>query len=246
MHVITSVGGLLRTLPGLGHLPGRAGGGSRKLVTGLSALDEMLPEGAFVRGAVHEVLNGVGGVKSQAARMPFLLPALLARSAIQSESRVGMIVWCDFDRDLYPPALLALGIPMERLLVLRPATMAEGLWAVTECLRCRGVAACITPAGRLTRVQARRLQLAAERGGGIGVLLRPAEAVAWPYAAATRWKVTPARGERMLQRVSVELIHGHGGRVGKNVLLEVCRETNHVRAVEPMAHRPGQPKTATG
>ena len=82
------------------------------------------------------------------------------------------------------------------------------------------------------------LQLAAERGGGIGVMLRSSGAAAWPYAAATRWTVRPAPGERTVQRWSVELIHGHGGRVGQRVLLEMCRETHHVRATDAVVHRP--------
>jgi hypothetical protein len=86
-------------------------------------------------------------------------------------------------------------------------------------------------------VQARRLQLAAEQGGNLGILLRSADAIDWPYAAATRWRITPARGERMVQRVRVELVHGHGGRVGQSVLLEMSRETNHVRAVSELADR---------
>ncbi len=237
------MGGLLQTKPGLGCLHGGSISGGRSLTLGLPILDNLLPDGVFHCGAMHEVLHGLPGKRSRA---PLLMPALLARAAVQSSLPGSMIAWCDMDCDLYPRGLQALGIPMNRLMVLRPKTAADALWAVTECLRCKDIAACIMPASKLSRVQARRIQLAAERGGGIGVLLRPVEAVNWPHAAVTRWKVTPARGERMVQRVTVELIHGHGGRVGKSVLLEVCRETNHVRAVESVANRPGEPQIATG
>src|SRR2546423_471989 len=73
------------------------------------------------------------------------------------------------------------------------------------------------PPPRLTRVGARRLQLAAEAGGGVGLLLRPARS-AQHYAAATRWLVAPTCGEASVQRWRVELVHGHGGRVGRAVL----------------------------
>jgi protein ImuA len=223
VHVITSRDGLLQTLPELGALAGSG----RTLGTGISALDALAPGGAFACGAVHEVLNPSTKYRS------FLLPALLARSAVAQ----GWIAWCDCTGELYPTALHALGVPMNRLLVLRPSTPVEALWTMAECLRCRGIAACICPVGKISRIQARRLQLAAEHGGGIGIVLRGADALGWPYAAATRWMVSPARGERMVQRVRVELLHGHGGRIGQSVLLEVCRETNHVRAADKLADR---------
>jgi protein ImuA len=231
VHVITSRDGLLQTLPGLDALRGSG----RGLVTGLPQVDELLPGGVFACGAVHEVLGGSGNIRS------FVLPALLAKPA----SETGWIAWCDLHGDLYPNALAAMGVPMDRLLILRPPSVPLAMWAVTECMRCSGVAACIAPVGKISRVQARRLQLAAEHGGGIGLVLRPADAVNWPYAAVTRWLVSPARGERMVQRLRVELIHGHGGRVGQSVLLEMCRETNTLRAATPMADRSDQAKTGS-
>ena len=226
MHVITSIDGVLRTLS-VSQTEGSQS--ARTLVTGFPALDELLPGGTFASGAVHEVLS--------ATHTPsYLLPVLVAGPA----ARFGRVVWCDKDRQLHPPALAALGLPLDRLLVLRPAGAVDELWAMTECLRCRGVGACVATLPRMSRLQARRLQLAAERGGGVGIVLRPAGAVSWPYAAATRWLVRPAKGERTVQRWSVELIHGHGGRVGQSVFLEVCRETHHVRAVETVVHRQNQ------
>ena len=94
--------------------------------------------------------------------------------------------------------------------------------------------------------------LAAERGGGIGLLMRSmiatrdgAEAPQ-VYAAATRWVVEPVAGERTVQRWSVKLIHGHGGRVGETVILEHSRETNLVRAVKKLADRPMETGVRTG
>jgi protein ImuA len=229
VHVITSIGGLLRTLSGAAaKLSGDASTEeSRALFTGLTALDTLAPGGRFATGAVHEVLSGTD-------TPPFLLPALIAKTA----APFGRVVWCDSRRELHPPALAALGMPLDRLVILRPPAHSDELWAIAECLRCRGVSACIAPLGRLSRVQSRKLQLAAERGGGIALILRPAVAASWPYAAVTRWRVRPVPGERTVQRICVELIHGHGGRLGQSVLVEVDRETHHVRAIEAVAARP--------
>ena len=231
MRVVTSINGLLRTLS---TAQTRLGADARCISTGLAQLDALAPGGGFARGAIHEVL----GVT---ATPPFLLPVLVARAAAGQGgqgAQGGWVAWCDTRGELYPPAVEALGLPLERLLVLRPKAPGDALWAVAECLGCRGIAACVAAPPRLSRVQARRLQLAAERGGGLGILIRPAGALHAPYAAATRWMARPAPGGRMVQRCGVELVHGHGGCLGKNILLEVCRETHHVRALEAVADRP--------
>jgi hypothetical protein len=128
---------------------------------------------------------------------------------------------------------------MEKLFLLHPRSQTEQSWAIAECMRCRGVGATIAQVGGLTRIEARRLQLAVERGGGVGILLRPLDRNASIYAAATRWLVSPARGLRTVQRWKIQLLHAHGGRVGQTVFLEHHRETNSVRAVEQLADRQG-------
>jgi len=109
------------------------------------------------------------------------------------------------------------------------------------------VVAEMKPGQRLSRLEARRLQLSAERGGGVGLLLRPwGNRLSAEHAAATRWLVRPAPGERTVQRWKVQLVHGHGGRVGGVVILEHSRETNRVRAVEKLAGGRGRtPATPT-
>ncbi|MFI5378628.1 MAG: ImuA family protein [Tepidisphaerales bacterium] len=117
---------------------------------------------------------------------PLTPAAILAARARQA----GFIVWIDPDRQIYPPALAALGIPLDCVLWIHPAKPRDLVWAIAECLRCPGVDVTIATPPPLSRIEARRLQLAAETGGGIGLLLRPHNPAA-PYAAATRWLVTP-------------------------------------------------------
>jgi protein ImuA len=233
MKLITSQGGRLLTLgEALGEGPAVVATSSDvpSFRTGLPALDALAPGGALRRGAVHEILSGPSD------GTPLFFAMLLARAACTTSS----IIWCDPARQLYPPALVAHGIDLDRLLLLKPKNDAELTWAVGECLKCRGVGAVVAevkPRHGLTRLEARRLQLSAERGGGVGVLLRPAGKASAEHAAATRWLVRPAPGERTVQRWAVQLIHGHGGRVGGVVILEHSRETNRVRAVEKLADR---------
>jgi protein ImuA len=198
---------------------------NRTFVTGLSAIDTLMPGGAFPRGSVHEILSDPN------YGTPRFFALLLAKSLN------GVIVWCDPEGTLYPPAVAAAGVPMEKLYLLHPKTQADQSWAIAECMRCKGVSATIAQVGRLSRIEARRLQLAAEQGGGIGILLRPMDRNASVYAAASRWLVSPAQGLRTVQRWKIQLIHAHGGRIGQTVILEHHRETNTLRASEQLANR---------
>jgi protein ImuA len=227
MKLISCYGGKLHGLDASGVVAADARGQRKRdavFRTRLDAIDSLAPGGALARGAVHELIT-----TSSVETKPMMFAAWLARC-----SGDAAVVWSDPDRELYPPAIAALGIPLKRLYLLHPTSAADHVWAVAECLRCKGVSAVVAAIPetnsrqRLTRVQARRLQLAAEQGGGVGVLLRrvppgksPADA---EHAAVTRWLVEPSRGERNVQRWRIQLLFGHGGRVGEPVILEHHRD----------------------
>ncbi len=223
-------------LRAIGMKPGgKSVGRPRTFRTELEELNDLAPGGAFQFGAVHELIWRARSV------VPGSFALLLARAA---QSVGGAIVWSDPRRELHPPALEAMGIDLRRLVLLRCKNRAEELWTLGECLRCRGVSATVGVVQSLSRIEARRLQLAAERGGGVGIFLRPFSGMANAhYAAASRWLVQPvplgksAGGERGVQRWSVELLHGHGGRIGEVLLLEVDRETRSMRASAALADR---------
>jgi protein ImuA len=233
-------------------------GRGKTFSTGLAVIDALLPGGGLGRGAVHEILGEPGGA------WPLFFAMLLARAAAKTptlalplSTRGGenfhratshqAIVWCDPGRFIYAPALAAAGMDLDRVYFLRPATGRDLLWGMAESLRCPGVAAVIGAPGALSRIEARRLQLAAETGGGTGLLLRtPLRGRQLPshYAAATRWVVSPASGDRTVQRWKIRLVHCHGGDIEKTILLEHCRETNSVRAVSELADGLGRPQIA--
>lgn len=202
----------------------------RTFRTGLHALDALAPGGIFQGGAVHELLW------PRQHTFPKSFALLLAAAA---QKNGGAIAWSDPERELYLPVLSAAGINLRHLILLRCTTRSDQLWALAECLRCSGVGATVAFAGHLNQLEARRLQLAAERGGGVGIFMRPyLPGTSDLYAAATRWLIQPAPGDDNVQRWSVELLHGHGGQIGKVLLLEVDRETHAMRASTPLADRP--------
>jgi protein ImuA len=206
--------------------------------TGWDAMDDLAPEGGLRCGATHELLFDSGG------SCPKLLALLLARAA--QAAMDGVIVWSDPKRELNAAAASAAGIDLRRMILLRPSNAEQEISALGECLRCRGVSATVAGLNRLSGVEARRLQLAAENGGGVGIFLRPmSKSVAGNYAAATRWLVRSSLENEESQSWIVELLHGHGGRIGSGgvasgagVLLEVDRETGDVRASAQLADRP--------
>jgi len=215
---------------------------TERFSTGVGALDDLAPDGTFQCGAIHELLAAA------VDPLPVSFALILARAAQQHHKRASdaLVAWSDPAHEIYAPALAAGGLPLRGLVLLRPRKALDELRIVMECLRCPGVAVTVATVGRLTRVEARRLQLAAERGGGVGLLLRRFDARSSAiYAAATRWLVTPAPGNEQCQRWSVELMHGHGGRVGESVLLEVDRESSQVHAVRPFATLADRPLKAT-
>ena len=258
MQFISCHNGKLQTLEtGLKTSP------ARSFVTGLEALDAVAPQGALSRGAVHELLFDPAHAQPKfvaalfASAASYLLPpppgegggegeyqnartstfALTLPSPGGRGEDVQPIIWSDPRGEFYPPALASFGLDLKHLYLLRPQTDADESWAITEALRCRGVGAVVAAPSRLSRIVARRLQLAAEHGGSVGILLRPRDKSASVYAAATRWLVAPCPGERTIQRWKIQLLHGHGGRIGQAVFLELCRETNSLRALEKLPDR---------
>lgn len=212
-----------------------AGGGTTTRHAGVSTNVPLLDAFAsaagdgLAGGAIHEVLDGSEEGSSG------MFSVLIASAFVRAKAG-GWIVWSDPYRTLYPPALARAGVALDRLLILRPRSSQDELWAVAECMRCAGVAATVASIGKLTPVQARRLQLAAEQGGGGGVLTRPDDARSTNYAAATRWRVSPCPiPSREAQRWNVELVYGHGGRVGQRFALEVDRETGSAVATAAVA-----------
>jgi hypothetical protein len=119
-------------------------------------IDELLPHGSFRRGTLVE-LFGPGTA----------LAVVLAREALRPDGVVAVI---DPARRFYPPALANMGVDLNRLVVVQPT---EPDWIVVQALSCPAIDAVLCWPDRLQDKMFRRWQLAAERGGSIGLLMRP-------------------------------------------------------------------------
>lgn len=151
--------------------------------TGCQALDRCLPGGGYDSGTVVEYLQAA--IASGATS----LALTAAREAMAKTDRFCLVV--DWREQFYPPAAAALGIDLKRVVIVRPQTLAERLWAIDQALRSPAIVAVIAEVEHMDDRAARRLQLAAERGGGLGLLVRGAAARHHPSWAAVQWLVRP-------------------------------------------------------
>ncbi len=155
----------------------------RHVPLGIAAFDAALPGGGLPAGALTEILASEtpgGGA--------WTFAAMAACAAARDGGRV---LWVD-DGTFSPVAAAALGLDLERLFLVRPRTASDALWIFEQAIRCRAVAAAVADLRGLSSALARRLQLAAELGQGLALLVRPDREAAVPSAAAVRLRVAPA------------------------------------------------------
>jgi hypothetical protein len=199
-----------------------------------AALDRLLPEGGFRRGSLVEWLAPEQGCGAQS------LALIVAREACR-EGRALVV----FDRaeQFYPPAALRLGLEPANLLVVRPANQADELWALTQVLRCPGVAAAVVQLDRLESHDFRRLQLAAESHGALGLLLRPWNVRKEPSWAELRLGVEaiPSPESADVRRLKIHLLRSRRGAGYGTVEIELHEETHPVHLVARLA----RPQTDT-
>jgi hypothetical protein len=161
--------------------------------TGCPALDRCLPEGGLRRGSLVEWLGTGPGCGVDL----FALQA--ARQAIGAQR-----FWVVLDRQqtFYPPAAAAWGLDVRRLILVRTSHASDEQWALDQALRCPQVGAVLAWPTRLDDRAFRRLQLAAESGGSLGILVRPEQARSELSWADVRFRVA-ACGEPSEMAASV-------------------------------------------
>lgn len=189
--------------------------------SGCPALDQSLPERGFRRGTLVEWLSGGEG----SGAVSLALGA--ARKACLDG---GALVVLDPSREFYPPAAAGLGIELARLIVVRPANLADLHWALDQSLRCPAVGAVLAwPDGRERKLDSRtfrRLQLAVEEGGGLGLLVRPQSMRHEPSWADVRLLVEPLPSVVEKRRVKITLLRCRGASDGRSIEMEIGDETD--------------------
>jgi len=182
--------------------------------------------GGLPLGRWHEV--GGQGLETETGAAPAAFTALMAAPL----ARLGWAVWVLRRDDLWAPGLEGLGFPPERLIQVCARDEAEALGVMEDALATQGITAVVGEVEAVDLTAGRRLQLACEKAGATGFVIRrrpfggPSlskgmRREASGSAAATRWRVAsapsePPAGEFGLgaPRFSAALERCRGGRPG--------------------------------
>ncbi len=216
---------------------------------GHQALDAGLPGGGLSLSAVHEVA-GAGSDTEHGTAAALFVAGVLARLP-------GPVLWALERRDLFAPGLAGVGLRPERILYAEAGKPATVLLVVEEGLRHRGLAGVVGElTGRLTLTASRRLQLAAEASGVVGILLRRSHrqgdpALSEPSAAATRWRVAATPSEPPLRhrpempglartRWQLDLVRCRGGEP-RSWLVEACDAQGRLGVAADVEHGQAAP-----
>jgi hypothetical protein len=135
----------------------------------------------------------------------------------------------------YPPAAAALGVDLEHVILVRPISRPDCQAALDQALRCTAVGAVVGWCERLTAAEAQRLKLAAEAGGGLGLILRPKGAAQGPSFADLRLRIAPMVSTEAMRRVCIEVVRWRGGKEGQSLIVEIDDETGDVRVPAGLA-----------
>lgn len=194
-------------------------------------LQQLLGEETLPRGCLLEWLGDRAGAGLGTLAIESL------RAVSLGEPQQGLVIVVDTGHDLFAPGLS--GVALRQTVIVRPPQLPEALWTMEQSLRTPGVAVVFGAIDRLTSVSFRRLQLAAETGGTLGVLLRSerylSEASFAEYRILAR--PVPVRDEReVCRRWQLELLRSRRGFQTKRLLVELDHEaTNGLRVVPELA-----------
>ena len=225
------------------RIEGPSARGRAVLPFGIKEIDRHLPGGGLALGALHEVAGGGNGAIDGAA-------AALFAAGIAARTR-GKVLWCITRPDLFAPALAQAGLKSDRVIYLEAGDDKSVLACFEEGLRHGGLGAVVAEVARLPMTASRRLHLAAEGSGTIGMALRrwrrqtEASDFGQPTAAVTRWRVSalpsaplPVAGVGR-PRWLVELIRCRAGE-SADFKLEACADTGRLALPSDLVDGSGQ------
>ena len=158
------------------------------LAFGIESIDARLAGGGIDCAALHEAAPDRASLSDEAAATLFLA-SIAAR-----KSPAAPVLWALARRDLFAPGLAMAGLDPNRVLYAECGGDEEVLAVMEEGLRHGGLAAVVGEVRRVPMAASRRLQLAAEEGGTMALILKrwrrggedPLDA---PSAALTRWRI---------------------------------------------------------
>ncbi|RYY26357.1 MAG: protein ImuA [Sphingomonadales bacterium] len=206
---------------------------------GVEAVDSRLTGGGLRLDALHEVAAAGSDMAEDCAASLFM-GGIAARAW-------GPVLWAVQRRDLFAPGLSQVGLDHKRLIYAEARDDAELLAVMEEALRHRGLGAVIGEVKRADMTATRRLQLAAEGGRTIALLMKrhareDRDPIGMPSAAVTRWRIGCAPSTPLpvagvgRHRWRVELARQKSGE-GFTQILEACDATGRCALPAKLADR---------
>ena len=195
----------------LRRLMPRMGEQRKPLPFGLAAIDSHLPDGGLACGALHEIVPAAEDCIATALGFIAAVLARISSAPPQGEREeraasprahplffiaptYGLRPYRPHGR-LHGHGFNALGLDPARLILVETAHRKETLWAMEEAVRSAAPAAVVGVIDTLDLKLSQRLHLAATDAGLPLFLLRPAPTLE-SSAAATRWRIGPAKAAR--------------------------------------------------
>jgi len=175
------------------------------LDTGFTELNQLLRSGGWPRSSLIEIQVDEWGQ----GELQILLPMMAALSQQKKQ-----LAWIAPPYTPYAPALHAAGVDLDYLLIIEQSDAADIAWAAEKCLRHAAAALVIFCLPLADARHIRRLQVAADTGGNIGVLLHcgPVRQTPVPLRLKTHY---------VEQGLCVEVLKSRFGREqGKQLILK--------------------------
>jgi len=207
------------------------------IATGFAEMDVLLPGAGWPTGVLTEIHVERTGIGELQLMMP-------AAARITQAGRWLTLIAPPYLP--YAPALAARGIKLSRLMLIRPKTLAQQLWACEQALQTKTCGAVMLwldhTRERATDNALRRLQLAAEHREVLAVLFRSSRATPCTQAAL-RLHASRENGQTV-----VRILKRRGGGIPAPVALDLhanlLRRTNVARQRPSLAHANAEAVTA--
>lgn len=183
--------------------------------TGYAELDQHLAEQGWPKVGVCELFHHHFGQ----GEMSIFLPLLRSLIPLQTDKDLGLnsslAGGCDLVTFIAPPMvpyaveLTNEGIDTSRLLLVNTQDRKEQLWALEQCLTSGSCPLVVVWLNRLSTIEARRLQLACEKGKSLAMILLPRRLAEQSHPVALKIAIDPmpARTEADLTQHAQNLLN---------------------------------------
>jgi len=128
-------------------------------------ITDAFPNKEFPLGAIHEFkFRDKEGAVASSGFIAGLISSFIRKD--------GVMAWVCREQNIFPPALAFFGLKPEHVIFIQLEKEKDRLWVMEEALKCEGITAVIGECKNLSFTISRRFQLAVERSGVTGFIIR--------------------------------------------------------------------------